>query len=286
MTPVDGGPPTIPRVDVLGVEVSAIDLQAAIRRIREWIESDLRHYVCVRDVHGVMRSQRDPELMRIHREAGMVTPDGMPLVWCGRLAGAHWMHRVYGPDLMLSACGESEIAGWRHFLYGAGDGVANELAANLRERFPEIQIVGTHTPPFRDLTEDEAQRTVEMINGASPDIVWVGLSTPKQELWMSRFRGLLDAPVLIGVGAAFDMHAGRVPQAPMWMRRSGLEWLFRLSVEPRRLWRRYLRVIPSFILKIALAPPRLVADSSEETLDGTGEGYGPGHRPYQQPELP
>jgi N-acetylglucosaminyldiphosphoundecaprenol N-acetyl-beta-D-mannosaminyltransferase len=281
MTRVYGGSTTIPRVNVLGVEVSAIDPQTAIGRIREWIDSDLRHYVCVRDVHGVMQSQRDPELMRIHREAGMVTPDGMPLVWCGRLAGADWMRRVYGPDLMLSVCGESEIAEWRHFLYGAGDGVADELAANLRKRFPEIQIVGTHTPPFRDLTEDEVQHTVEMINAASPDIVWVGLSTPKQEHWMSRFRGALDAPVLIGVGAAFDMHAGRVPQAPMWMRRSGLEWLFRLSVEPRRLWRRYLRVIPSFILQIALAPPRLMADLSEEKLDGSGEVHGPGHSPHQ-----
>jgi N-acetylglucosaminyldiphosphoundecaprenol N-acetyl-beta-D-mannosaminyltransferase len=273
MTRVYGGPGVMQKVNVLGVEVSAIDPQGAIGRIREWIESDLRHYVCVRDVHGIMQSQRDPDLKRIHREAGMVTPDGMPLVWSGRLAGATWMRRVYGPDLMLGVCGESEGAGWRHFLYGAGDGVADELAANLRNWFPEIQIVGTHTPPFRDLTDDEVQHTAEMINSANPDIVWVGLSTPKQERWMSRFRGLLDAPVLVGVGAAFDVHAGRVPQAPMWMRSSGLEWLFRLSVEPRRLWRRYLGVIPSFLIQIALTPPRLVADIPSDKPYGTGQRH-------------
>lgn len=262
MTWVDDGPVLIPRVNVLGVEVSAIDLEGAVRHIRGWIESDTRDYVCVRDVHGVMQSQRDPELIRIHNRAGLVTPDGMPLVWCGRYAGAGWMRRVYGPDLMLAVCRESRVDGVRHFLYGAGVGVADELAENLRDRFPGIEIVGTHSPPYRDLTDDEIDETVRMINSAKPDVVWVGLSTPKQERWMSQFRPLLDAPVLIGVGAAFDMHAGRVPQAPEWMRKSGLEWSFRLLAEPRRLWRRYLNSIPLFILQIALTPPRLTADST------------------------
>lgn len=263
MTRVYGGPDVIPRVNVLGVEVSAIDQQGAVHRIRTWIDSDQRDYVCVRDVHGVMASQRDPELLQIHRRAGMVTPDGMPLVWCGRFAGANWMRRVYGPDLMLNVCRESEAAGWRHFLYGAGDGVADELAHNLRKWFPNVEIVGTHTPPFRELTDEEIQETAEMINAARPDIVWVGLSTPKQERWMSRFRSLLEASVLIGVGAAFDMHAGRVRQAPRWVGRLGLEWAFRLSVEPKRLWRRYLGSIPAFMIQIAKRPPRLVIESSD-----------------------
>jgi N-acetylglucosaminyldiphosphoundecaprenol N-acetyl-beta-D-mannosaminyltransferase len=172
------------------------------------------------------------------------------------------MRRVYGPDLMLNLCRESQTRGWRHFLYGAGDGVADELAANLRHRFPGIDIVGTHSPPFRELTDDEIQRTADMINAARPDIVWVGLSTPKQERWMHRFRDLLDASVLIGVGAAFDMHAGRIPQAPRWMQRSGLEWFFRLCAEPRRLWRRYLTAIPRFIVQIVLRPPRLQAEAN------------------------
>jgi N-acetylglucosaminyldiphosphoundecaprenol N-acetyl-beta-D-mannosaminyltransferase len=261
MTRVDGSA-TIQRVDVLGVEVSAIDPETAIRQIGAWIEGNARHYVCVRDVHGVMASHRDPELMRIHREAGLVTPDGMPLVWCGRLAGARWMRRVYGPDLMLDVCREYQAKRLRHYLYGAGPGVAIELAANLQERFPDIEIAGTHSPPFRELTDDEVRETAAMINSARPDIVWVGLSTPKQERWMSQFRGLLDAPVLIGVGAAFDMHAGRVPQAPVWMRRSGFEWLFRLLAEPKRLWRRYFRTIPWFIFNIARRPPRLIRDPS------------------------
>lgn len=259
MTRVHDGSGLIPRVNVLGVEVSAIDLEGAVSQIRGWIESDTREYVCVRDVHGVIQSQRDPELIRIHNRAGLVTPDGMPLVWCGRYAGAPWMQRVYGPDLMLAVCRESRPDGFRHFLYGAGVGVADELASNLRDWFPGIEIAGTHSPPYSDLTDDEIAETARMINSAQPDVVWVGLSTPKQERWMSRFRPLLDAPVLIGVGAAFDMHAGRVPQAPEWMRKSGLEWSFRLLAEPRRLWRRYLNTIPLFILQIALTPPRLTA---------------------------
>jgi N-acetylglucosaminyldiphosphoundecaprenol N-acetyl-beta-D-mannosaminyltransferase len=282
VTEMWGGPGVIPRVDVLGVGVSAVDPQSAVRVIREWVENGSRNFVCVRDVHGIIAAQRDPDLMRIHQSAGMVTPDGMPLVWCGRLAGASWMRRVYGPDLMLNVCKESEASGWRHFLYGAGEGVAEELAENLRSWLPDIDIVGTHTPPFRELNEEEAKEVASMINSARPDIVWVGLSTPKQERWMSRFRSMLDAPVLIGVGAAFDMHAGRVPQAPRWVQSSGFEWLFRLSVEPRRLWRRYVRVIPSFILQIALKPPRLMADASGLEVSGNGESREPGHSPQKQ----
>lgn len=246
------------QVEVLGVKVSAIDPDTAVRTISSWIDSGRREYVCVTGVHGVIESQSDPALIQIHNSAGMVTPDGMPLVWSGRFAGADWMRRVYGPDLMLSVCERSSEAGWSHFLYGAGPGVADAVASRLVDRFPGLAISGTFSPPFRDLTEAEISEVVAMINAARPTIVWIGLSTPKQERWMARFRDLLEAPVLIGVGAAFDIHAGRIAQAPKWMQNSGLEWLFRLSREPRRLWRRYVRVVPVFVWRVLRNRPRLV----------------------------
>lgn len=235
--------------------VSAINLDLAVDTFGEWIRDGAREYVCVTGVHGVMESQRDPELLRIHNESGMTTPDGMPLVWCGRYAGVSGMERVYGPDLLLRVCADSVESGWSHYFYGGGAQVADELAAALSERFPGLVVTGTHTPPFRELTEDEIVALAKMINEAGPDIVWVGLSTPKQERWMARVRPLLTASVLVGVGAAFDIHAGRVPQAPRWMQRSGLEWSYRLAVEPRRLWRRYFSIIPRFAVKIIARPP-------------------------------
>jgi N-acetylglucosaminyldiphosphoundecaprenol N-acetyl-beta-D-mannosaminyltransferase len=246
----------IPRVDVLGVGVSAINLPQAVETIGAWISGGEREYVCVTGVHGVMESQRDPALRDIHNQSGMTTPDGMPLVWCGRFAGMEQMERVYGPDLMLEVCRASVGDGWRHFFYGAGPGVAARLAESLSAKFPGLEVVGVHTPPYRGLTDEERMETIEMINGSDADIVWVGLSTPKQEKWMAQLRPFLRAPVLIGVGAAFDIHAGGLRQAPRWMQRSGLEWLFRLSVEPRRLWRRYLSIVPGFLVGVLRRRPR------------------------------
>lgn len=248
----------IPRVDVLGVEISAIDLDTAVSTIAGWIRDDERQYVCVTGVHGVIESQRDPELKQIHNASGMTTPDGMPLVWCGRNAGAHWVERVYGPDLLLRVCEASVAGGWKHFFYGAGPGVAEELSRRMQARYPGMEVVGTLSPPFRDLTEPEAAEIAQIINDSDADVVWVGLSTPKQERWMSHFRSVLDPQVLIGIGAAFDIHAGMVRQAPRWMQRSGLEWSFRLMTEPRRLWRRYLRANPEFVRRILLNPPKLI----------------------------
>ena len=245
-------------VEILGVRVSALDMEAAVSRIAHWIANDSSEYVCVTGVHGVMESQADPDVLTIHNEAGMVTPDGMPLVWCARFAGASGVQRVYGPDLMLNVCAESTQRGWRHYFYGAAPGVADKLAANLVARFPGLQVVGTMSPPYRDLTAEEADLIVHSINESGADIVWVGLSTPKQERWMSLMRSRLDAPVLVGVGAAFDIHAGNLRQAPGWMQRSGLEWLFRLIMEPRRLWRRYLKANPAFVASILLRRPKLV----------------------------
>lgn len=238
---------TIPRVNILGVGVSAINMDMALRTIDAWIARHDQHYVCVTTVHGVMESQRDLALRQIHNRAGLVTPDGMPLVWLSRLMGFGDVDRVYGPDLMLAVCGRSVEKGYRHFLYGGGPGVAETLAARLQARFHGLQVVGIDAPPFRPLTPAADQAAVERINAARPDLVWVGLSTPKQERWMASHTGRLTAPVLIGVGAAFDLHAGLKKQAPRCIQRSGLEWLFRLAMEPRRLWRRYLINNPWFL---------------------------------------
>lgn len=249
------------RVDVLGVKVSAIDMAEALTAFESWIERGEKTYVCVTGVHGVMESQADAALREIHNHSGLTTPDGMPMVWCGRYAGAKGMQRVYGPDLMLEVCSLAAQRGWRMFFYGAAPGVPEELARRLGELSPGLQVVGTFSPPYRQLSVDETAEIAAMIDTAAPDIVWVGLSTPKQERWMHEYRPLLQAPVLVGVGAAFDMHAGRLPQAPSWMQRSGLEWLYRLLREPRRLWRRYLNNNPRFVLGILRRRPKLVRGS-------------------------
>jgi N-acetylglucosaminyldiphosphoundecaprenol N-acetyl-beta-D-mannosaminyltransferase len=237
----------IPRVNILGVGVSAIDTIMALHTIDDWIARCDPHYVCVTTVHGVMESRRDPALQQIHNRAGMVTPDGMPLVWLCRLMGFGYVERVYGPDLLLAVCQGSVEKGYRHFFYGGVPGVAEILATRLQARFPGLQVAGVDAPPFRPLRPAEDQAAVEHINAARPDIVWVGISTPKQERWMAAHIGRVVAPVLIGVGAAFDFHAGLKTQAPRWVQRSGLEWLFRLAMEPRRLWRRYLINNPWFL---------------------------------------
>jgi N-acetylglucosaminyldiphosphoundecaprenol N-acetyl-beta-D-mannosaminyltransferase len=228
------------QIDILGVKVSAIRMETALATMDRWIKERTRQYVCVTGVHGIMESQRDARLREIHNRAGLVTPDGMPLVWISHLRGFKHVARVYGPDLMIAMCDRSRLTGYRHFFFGGAPGVANTLVTSLRAQFPEIRIAGTFSPSLQPLANDEIERAVEIINAASPDIVWVGLSTPKQEYWMDAARGSIDAPVLIGCGAAFDFNAGLKPQAPRWMQRSGLEWSFRLMTEPRRLWRRYL----------------------------------------------
>jgi N-acetylglucosaminyldiphosphoundecaprenol N-acetyl-beta-D-mannosaminyltransferase len=243
---------TIPRINILGVGVSAVNIELALQTIDDWISRRKAHYVCVRDVHGIVECQRSEELRRIHNTAGMVTPDGMPLVWLSHLKGYPTVDRVYGPDLLLAVCEHSLSLGYCHYFYGSDSGVPELLARNLQSRFPGLKVVGTYSPPFRPLTVEEDNQVIAKINEARPDIVWVGLSTPKQEYWMAEHIGRLSAPVLIGIGAAFDFHAGIKKQAPYWMQRRGLEWLFRLANEPRRLGRRYLINNPVFIV-LALA---------------------------------
>jgi N-acetylglucosaminyldiphosphoundecaprenol N-acetyl-beta-D-mannosaminyltransferase len=242
----------IPRANILGVEVSAINMDIALLTIEEWISRKESHYVCVTGVHGVMESWRDDDLRHIHNTAGLVTPDGMPLVWLSRLMGFRQVERVYGPDLMLRMCERSVTRGYRQFFYGGAPGVAEKLASRLQSRFPGLQVSGFYSPPFRSLTPEEDRAVVHRINAARPHIFWIGLSTPKQERWMAEHVGRLHAPVLIGVGAAFDFHAGLKRQAPRWMQKSGLEWFFRLVTEPRRLWRRYLINNPWFLWLVLL----------------------------------
>jgi N-acetylglucosaminyldiphosphoundecaprenol N-acetyl-beta-D-mannosaminyltransferase len=213
-----------------------------------------------------MESQRDRELAAIHNNAGLTTPDGMPMVWAGRAAGAHWIQRVYGPDMMLAVLAEAQARSWSSFLYGGAPGVPELLAERLEQRLPGLQVAGTHSPPFRPLTRDEVHETAALINASGASLVWVGLSTPKQERWMAELRPLLEAPVLFGVGAAFDFHAGRVKQAPRWMQTSGLEWLYRLGREPRRLWKRYLTNNPRFVIAIVRRRPRLVESVPRPSL--------------------
>ncbi len=240
------------RANVLGVGVHAIDMQSAVRAIIEAAEGGRGGYVCVTGVHGVMEAQRDARLRRIINDAFLVTPDGMPTVWVGRLQGHGRMERVYGPDLMLEVCRASVARNLSHFIYGGCEGVAQELAARLEGMFPGIEIKGTYTPPFRPLDEGEEYGLIERVSELRPDIFWVGLSTPKQERLMAGLFGRLDTKVMVGVGAAFDIHTGRTKDAPGWVKRAGLQWLHRTLSEPRRLAGRYFNIVPRFLYHISL----------------------------------
>jgi N-acetylglucosaminyldiphosphoundecaprenol N-acetyl-beta-D-mannosaminyltransferase len=259
--PIDGAAPASvlqdaavppPTVDVLGVPLALTDYE----RTMDWIDATIaqrgKGYICVAATHTVVATQDDPELRAAVRGASLVVPDGQPVVWAMNALGHNLTHRVYGPDLMAKYCERSAVTGARMFLYGGrNQGALVQLALNLRTRFSGLQIVGGYAPPFRPLSDEEVDAVVAEINHARPDVVWVGIGVPKQEKFMAALRDRLDAPVLIGVGAAFDFHAGLIPQAPAWMQAAGLEWLFRLSKEPRRLWKRYLTYNPRFVLGFA-----------------------------------
>jgi len=233
-------PPTA-SYSVLGVRVDAVQIPEVVARMEEWIaRRDCCRYIAVTGMHGVMEAQHDGEFKRKLNAAGLVVPDGMPLVWIGRRHGFEMRRRVYGPELMETFCRETARKGYRHFFYGGGPGIAEELTSRFVSRFPGMVVAGTYSPSYGALTREEDGDIIQAIEDARADIVWVGLSTPKQERWMYEHRERLKVSVLVGVGAAFDFHAGRIAQAPEWMRERGLEWLFRLTMEPRRLWRRYL----------------------------------------------
>ena len=245
-----------PRVDILGVGVSAVDPESAVAELARWIKEDERHYVCVTGVHGIMESQDDPALVDIHNRSGLTVPDGMPTVWAGHYAGFKSMQRVYGPDFMPSFIAAGVAPGYQHFLYGGAEGVADLLTDKLREKFPGVDIVGTYCPPFRPLTDQEEAEVADLINSSGAQVVWVGLSTPKQERWMDRMTDRLDVNVVLGVGAAFDINAELASRAPRWMQKIGMEWLYRLFKEPRRLAKRYLKNNPRFVWRVLRRRPR------------------------------
>jgi N-acetylglucosaminyldiphosphoundecaprenol N-acetyl-beta-D-mannosaminyltransferase len=243
----------IERMNVLGVGVSVDDIDRATETILEVAKRNERAYVAFLAVHGIMEAYRDAALRRIFNRALLCNPDGMPLTWIGRLQGFRDIRRVYGPDLMLRVCERSQHLPFRHFLFGGYPGVAGKLQEKLQARFPKIQISGTYTPPFRPLGEEDWGDLAARLEDARPHFLWVGISTPKQERFMAEaLKRELPCNVMLGVGAAFDFHSGRVRQAPRWMMGTGLEWFFRLTQEPRRLWRRYLILNPWFLWLIFL----------------------------------
>jgi len=231
--------------DVLGVPISVVNVESAAFEIAGWKHDRRARSVGVREVASIMAMRQTPELLAISHRTTMNLPDGMPLVWIGKLFGLP-VSRTCGPDLFEKVMLESPRTGLKHFLFGGKEGVAEKVADVFRARAPGIEIVGTYCPPFRQMTESEDAAVVEMILQSGADIVWVGMSSPKQDIWMDTHLDRLPL-CMIGVGAAFDFHSGAVRRAPQWMQKAGLEWLHRLITEPRRLWRRYLVMAPKFI---------------------------------------
>ncbi len=246
------------RVDVLGVPVDAGTMTDALDRVSGWITSREPGFGIFRDVHGIMQAQRRSDVLEAHQRARLVACDGIPLVWASKWAGVKNAERVCGHDFMLQFCARAETEGWKSFFYGGNAGVAERVADSLRAQFPALEVAGTYSPPFRPLTPDEDSAVIDLIDGSGADIVWVGLSTPKQELWMQDHVGRLEAPALLGVGAAFDFLVGDVRRAPAWLHKTGFEWVHRVASEPRRLGSRYLRNNPAFVRAIVGNPPRLI----------------------------
>ena len=250
--PASAAAATITTRDILGVPVAMVDYDRAIGVMDGLIDRRERGYVCVAPVHSLMVAQDDAEMLAALRGATMVVADGMPVVWAANLLGERLEDRVYGPELMLRHCRHSAERGHRVWLYGGRDqGSLVQLALSLRRHHPGIQVVGGYSPPFRTLRADEEEAIARQINEARPDVLWVGIGVPKQEKWMARMRERLDVPVMCGVGAAFDFHSGRIPMAPRWMQSHGLEWVYRITREPRRLLPRYLYYNPRFVMSFA-----------------------------------
>jgi N-acetylglucosaminyldiphosphoundecaprenol N-acetyl-beta-D-mannosaminyltransferase len=242
----------IPTREILGVPVAMTDYRGAIDAMDAMVERRDRGYVCAVAVHALTVGLDDPEMADALHGATLVLPDGMPVVWAANTLGAELKDRVYGPELMLRYSDRCAERGHRVWLYGGRDqGSLVQLALSLRRRHPGINIVGGYSPPFRPMTDEEEGALVDQINDARPDVLWVGIGVPKQEKWMARLRDRLDVPVMCAVGAAFDFHAGRVSQAPRWMQQRGLEWIYRIAQEPRRLLPRYLYFNPRFVLAFA-----------------------------------
>ena len=244
------------RVNILGTGINPLTMQEAVAHIEHAIQARSQTYVCVAAAHSVMDCWRDQTLRRIFNRSMMTTPDGMSLVWLAGIQTRQPVERVYGPDLMLAVCRSSLAQGIRHYFYGGEPGVTHDLVERLTARFPGLEVAGTFSPPFRPLRPEEDRELVGQMDRSGADLIWVALGTGKQERWMADHLGRIEAPVMIGVGTAFDVLSGHKPQAPRWMQRSGLEWLFRLASEPRRLWRRYAEY-PWFVMLLAAQLTRL-----------------------------
>jgi len=257
-----------PGANILGLRIDAVNMSMAVETVESAVKNKRNGYVCVAGVHGVMEAFRDRDLASMFANAFLVVPDGMPTIWVGHLQGLRQMERVFGPDLMLELIARSQTTGFSHFLCGGDYGVAEELRHTLQQEFPLARIVGTYTPPFHSMTSEEEDQLVEKLNHLTPDIVWVGLSTPKQEKFMARLQSRVPPTVMIGVGAAFDFHTGRIKDSPAWVKRSGLQWCHRLMQEPSRLWKRYLVNNSQFLYEIGMQftgmkhfdPPRRSGD--------------------------
>lgn len=239
-------------MDVIGVPISLVDLDKAVQIILAWVDRNQSRFVCVRDAPSLVRAAGDDEWLRIQHLADMVTPDGMPLVWLAHLHGHKTVQRVCGSDLVDALCNSSQPRGIRHFFYGGKPGVAEAMTSRLLKKYPKLEIAGIYSPPFGEMSVEEDQFVLDLIKSSHARIVWVGISTPKQEYWMRDHVARIPGATLIGVGAAFDFHSGVIARAPKWMQRIGLEWLHRLIAEPRRLWRRYLVMAPQFVWAVAM----------------------------------
>ena len=237
--------------NIIGVQISAINMAMALECINKWVQNDDRSYITVVPAHSLLECRKDPNVRKAFNQSNLTTPDGMPLVWILQRLGHKNVDRVYGPDLFEAVCQLSSINSFRVFLYGGKPNVVSVLAATLKSRYPDLLISGYFSPPFRELNEAEDRNIINLINKSSSNIVIVGLGSPKQELWMANHVGKINAQVMIGVGAAFDFVSGNKPQAPHWVQRSGFEWLFRLASEPKRLWPRY-RQYPLFVWLVLL----------------------------------
>lgn len=234
-------------IDIFGVHVSAVNIQLACEHIERWIKTRRRTYVCVAPVSTIVDCQDDLDYRNVVNCADMVTPDGMPLVWLGKLSGDRDVERTYGPDLMLTLCSISQERGYTHYLYGGTNKTCQLLEEALKKRFPRLNIIGRFSPPYRSDFIEENVGVIDEINRLGVDILWVGLGSPKQDFWIYQHRDQLNVPVILGVGAAFDFLSGVKRQAPRWMQKCGLEWFFRLCCEPKRLWKRYLMGNTKFI---------------------------------------
>ncbi|WP_263381601.1 WecB/TagA/CpsF family glycosyltransferase [Granulicella arctica] len=269
------------KANVLGVSIDAVDMEGALTRLAYSLRHRLKGYVCLVGVHGVMECKRNPVLANIINNASLTAPDGMPTVWVGRHQGHAGMRRVTGPDLMLEVISREEFRGYSHFLCGGKEGIAVELRAQLEKRFPSVKVVGTFMPPFEAMSLAQEEAFVSSVNLLRPDIVWVGISTPKQEHFMSRYLPLLDTTLMFAVGAAFDFHTGRIADCSEWIKQAGFQWLHRFFQDPKHLWKRYLMNVPAFLFHISLQLTGFKSYEANRMLEQgrkthTSEGVGVG----------